>query len=345
MRYRLSELGKKIGAELRGEDLEVRGVSSLELAEEGELSFVESRAWVSAAQKSRAEALLVPPELAEEFLGKSLLVCANVRVALAKLAQLFWKPAHPSPGISPLAVIEEGAVLGEGVSVGPWVYIGPGARIGEGSILYPGVFVGAGAVVGQKCVLYPYVVLYPGVRLGDKVVLHAGTVIGADGFGYAQEWTPNGLKHLKIPHFGGVEIGEEVEIGANTCVDRATFGATRIEAGTKIDNLVQIGHNVEIGKGAIIVAQCGLGGHARVGRFVMIGGQTGLAPGAQIGEGAKIAAKSGVSGKIDPREEVAGIPAIPARVWRKAVVAFAKLPDMVKELRRLKDLLGEKNEP
>ncbi|OAQ20237.1 UDP-3-O-(3-hydroxymyristoyl)glucosamine N-acyltransferase [Thermosulfurimonas dismutans] len=342
MGYRLSELSERIGAELRGEDLEVEGVSALELARERELSFVESRAWLSTARKTRAAALLVPPELAGEFPERSLLVCPNVRVALARVAQLFWKPSHPAPGISPLAVIEEGAELGEGVSVGPWVYVGAGARIGEGSMLYPGVFVGAGAEVGRRCVLYPYVVLYPGVRLGDEVVLHAGTVIGADGFGYAQEWTREGLKHLKIPHFGTVEIGEEVEIGANACVDRATFGVTRIGAGTKIDNLTQIGHNVEIGEGAIIVAQCGVSGHARVGRFVMMGGQVGLAPGAQIGEGAKIAAKSGVSGKIAPGEEVAGIPAIPVRVWRKAVVAFAKLPDMVKELRKLKALLGGK---
>ena len=342
MRYKLSEISERIGAELRGEDLEVEGISALELARERELSFVESRGWVPIAQRSKARALLVPPELAEEFREKSLLVCREVRVALARVAQLFWNPSHPFRGVSPLAVIEEGAKIGTGVSIGPWVYVGAGARIGDETVLYPGVFVGTGAVVGRRCLLYPYVVLYPGVRLGDEVVLHAGAVIGADGFGYAQERTPEGLKHLKIPHFGTVEIGDEVEIGANACVDRATFGVTRVGAGTKIDNLTQIGHNVEIGEGAVIVAQCGLSGHARVGRFVMMGGQVGLAPGARIGEGAKIAAKSGVSGKIGPGEEVAGIPAIPARVWRKAVVTFAKLPDMVKELRKLKLLLGGK---
>ncbi len=340
MGYRLSELAEKIGAELRGADLEVEGVSALELAGERELSFVESRAWLAAAQKTRAAALIVPPELSGEFPEKSLLVCPNVRAALARVAQLFWQPSHPAPGISPLAVIEEGAELGEGVSVGPWVYVGAGARIGEGTVLYPGVFVGAGAVVGRRCVLYPYVVLYPGVRLADEVVLHAGTVIGADGFGYAQEMGPAGLRHLKIPHFGTVEIGPEVEIGANSCVDRATFGATRVGAGTKIDNLTQIGHNVEIGEGCIIVGQCGLAGHVRVGRFVMMGGQVGVAPGAEIGEGARIAAKSGISSRVPPGEEVAGIPAIPARIWRKAVVAFTRLPDMVKDWRRLKELLG-----
>ncbi|MBX6423926.1 UDP-3-O-(3-hydroxymyristoyl)glucosamine N-acyltransferase [Thermosulfurimonas sp. F29] len=340
MRYRLSELGEKIGAELRGRDFEVEGISSLELAGERELSFVESRAWVAAARRSKAGALMVPPELAGEFPGRSLLICPNVRVALARVARLFFKPAHPAPGISPLAVIEEGADLEEGVSVGPWVFVGAGARIGEGSVLYPGVFVGAGARVGRRCVLYPYVVLYPGVRLADEVVVHAGTVIGADGFGYAQEIRRDGLRHLKIPHFGTVEIGPEVEIGANSCVDRATFGVTRVGAGSKIDNLTQIGHNVEIGEGCIIVAQCGLGGHARLGRYVMLGGQVGIAPGAEIGDGARVAAKSGISGKISPGEEVAGIPAIPARIWRRAAVAFAKLPDMVKDWRRLRTLLS-----
>jgi len=344
MRYRLSDLKEKLGADLRGEDLEVEGVSSLELAGERELSFVESRSWLSAAKKSRAAALLVPPELSGEFPEKSLLVCANVRAALARVARLFFEPVHPAPGISPLAVIEEGVELGAEVSVGPWVFVGAGARIGEGSVLYPGVFVGAGARVGRRCVLYPYVVLYPGVRLADEVVVHAGTVIGADGFGYAQEMEAGGLRHLKIPHFGTVEIEAEVEIGANACVDRATFGATRVGAGTKIDNLTQIGHNVEVGEGCIVVAQCGLGGHARLGRFVMLGGQVGVAPGAEIGEGARVAAKSGISGRIAPGEEVAGIPAIPARLWRKAAVAFAKLPDMVKDWRRLRVLLaGPKN--
>lgn len=341
MTYRLSELASKVGGTLRGEDLEIEGVSSLALAREGELSFVESRAYLEAARKTRARALLAPPELEGELPAeKSLLLCQNVRAALARIAQLFWHPAHPAPGISPLAVIEEEVEIGEAVSVGPWVYLERGARIGEGSVLYPGVFVGAGAEVGRRCVLYPYVVLYPGVKLGDEVVLHAGTVIGADGFGYAQEFGPEGLRHLKIPHFGTVEIGPEVEIGANACVDRGTFGATRVGAGVKIDNLTQVGHNVEIGEGSLIVAQCGLGGHARLGRSVMMGGQVGVAPGAEIGEGARIAAKSGISGRIAPGEEVAGIPAIPARIWRKAAVAFAKLPDMVKDWRKLKKILG-----
>ncbi|QJA06691.1 UDP-3-O-(3-hydroxymyristoyl)glucosamine N-acyltransferase [Thermosulfurimonas marina] len=340
--YFLSEIARRIGAEFRGEDREIRGVSSLELAGEEELSFVESRAYLEAARRTRAKALLAPPALAPELpKEKSLLLAENPRAALAKVAQLFWRPPHPAPGISPLAVVEEGAEIEKDVSIGPWVYVGRKARIGAGSILYPGVFVGPGAQVGRECVLYPYVVLYPGVKLADRVLVHAGAVIGADGFGYAQEMGPAGLRHLKIPHFGTVEIGEEVEIGAATCVDRGTFGATRIGAGTKIDNLVQIGHNVEIGEGSIIVAQCGLGGHARLGRFVMMGGQVGVAPGAEVGDGARIAAKSGISGRIAPGEEVAGIPAIPARLWRKAAVAFARLPEMLRDWQRLKKLLSE----
>jgi len=343
MRITLSKLAERLGAKLLGEDLSVSGISSLDRATESDLSFVESRAYLEAARNSRAKALIVSSEIAEELADtKSLLITENVRAAFAKAAWLFYQEPEPPKGVSPLAFVEEGVEIGEGVSVYPFVYLGRGAKIGRGAVLYPGVFVGEGAEIGENVKIYPNAVIYPRARIGPGVIIHAGTVIGADGFGYAQEWTGEGLKHLKIPHFGTVEIGEEVEIGANACVDRATFGVTRIGAGTKIDNLTQIGHNVEIGEGAIIVAQCGLSGHARVGRFVMMGGQVGLAPGAQIGEGAKIAAKSGVSGKIAPGEEVAGIPAIPVRVWRKAVVAFAKLPDMVKELRKLKALLGGK---
>ncbi len=342
---KLSFIATKIGAELKGEDLEVSSLTSLDQATEEDLSFVESRQYLPQARASKARALIVPPELAQELEdGRSLLIAPQVRVAWAKAAALFWKePPRPS-GISPLAVIEEGVQLEPGVTVYPFVYIGRQARIGKNSVLYPGVFVGEGAQIGQNCRLYPYVVLYPGVRLGDHVTLHAGAVVGADGFGYAQEIGPQGLKHLKIPHFGTVEIGPEVEIGANSCVDRGTFGATKIGPGTKIDNLAQIGHNVEIGEAAIIVAQCGLGGHARLGPWVMMGGQVGVAPGAEIGARAQIAAKSGVTGKIPPEAEVAGIPAIPIRIWRKAVVAFAKLPDMVKDWQKLKKLWGGKSE-
>jgi len=339
--YTLSEIAQKVGGELQGQDREICGLSSLELAEERELSFVESRAYLQAAHRSRAGALIAPRELAAELPPeKSLLITDNPRVALARVAQLFWEPPHPPPGISPLAVIEKGVKMEEGVSIGPWVYIGRGVRIGAGSVLYPGVFVGSGAHIGRECVLYPYVVLYPGVKLADKVIVHAGAVLGADGFGYAQEMGPEGLRHLKIPHFGTVEIGEEVEIGAGTCIDRGTFGTTYIGAGTKIDNLVQIGHNVQIGPGCVIVGQCGLSGHVRLGRYVMMAGQVGLAPGAEVGDRARIAAKSGVSGRVKPGEEVAGIPAISARLWRRAAVAFTRLPDMVKDWQKLKKLLA-----
>ncbi len=338
MSRRLSELASLIGAEVLGEDQEIRGINALSLASEEELSFVESRKYLEAARNSRARALIVTRSLVEELSDRSLLVVDNVRVALAKLAWLFYQePEHPS-GVSPLAFVAEGAEIHPEAVIYPFVYVAQGARIGARSVLYPFVYIGQGCEIGQECLLYPQVVLYPGTRLADRVILHAGAVVGCDGFGYAQE----GDRHLKIPHFGRVEIEEEAEIGANTCVDRATFGVTRIGAGSKVDNLVQIAHNVVLGRGCVLAGQAGLTGSVRLGDFVMVGGQAGI--NRPVGERAQVAAKAGVAREVAPGMVVAGAPAMEIQRWRRCVAVYERLPELLKELRELQTKVAKLQE-
>ena len=331
MPYRLSELAARLKAPYLGEDVEVFGLNALELATPKELSFVESRRRLKEARASKAGALLAPPALKDELSGKSLILVSDPRLALARIGWLFYEERRPKPGISPLAFVAEGARVAPSAAVLPFVYVGEGAEIGEEVVLYPGVFVGEGARVGEGAVLYPNVVLYPGTRVGRRVIIHAGAVIGADGFGFAFD----GEKHLKIPHFGRVEIGDEVEIGANTTVDRATFGRTVVGDGAKLDNLIQVAHNVHLGRASVFAAQVGISGSVKVGDYVMVGGQAGLNN--HVGDRARVAAKAGVAKPVPPGGAVAGIPALEIGTWRRCVALFERLPQLFKELRNLRE--------
>ena len=329
MPYKLSELADLLKATWSGQDVEINGVNALAYAQKGEISFVESPRFLEEAKASKASALIVSPALKEKLVNRNLLVVPNPRVALAKIAWLFYREPRPEPGISPLAFVAEGAEIHESASVLPFVYVGKGARIEAGVILYPGVFVGEEVFIGRESIIYPNAVLYPRTRIGQRVIIHAGAVIGADGFGFAFD----GEKHLKIPHFGHVEIEDEVEIGANTAVDRATFGVTLIKKGAKLDNLIQVAHNVEIGQASVLAAQVGLTGSVKIGNYVMIGGQAGINN--QVGDQALIAAKAGVAKAVPPKTAVAGIPAIEIGKWRRCVAAYERLPEILKEIREL----------
>ena len=338
MSWRLSKLAQMVGAELKGEDLEVKGINALELATEEELSFLESGRFLEAALASKACALLAPPELAERLPERSLLLTPQVRVAVAKIAWLFYEaPSHPE-GVSSLAFVAEGAEIHPTAKVYPFVYVGKDARIEEDVVLYPGVFVGEGVQIGRESIIYPNAVLYPKTRIAARTIIHAGAVVGSDGFGYAQEKG----QHLKIPHFGHVEVGEEVEIGANTTVDRATFGITQIGPGTKLDNLIQVAHNVRLGRSCAIAAQTGLTGSVEIGDYVMVGGQAGINN--RVGERAMVAARAGVAKEVPPGMVVAGAPAMDIRHWRRCVAAYEKLPDILKELRALRQKVLELEE-
>jgi UDP-3-O-[3-hydroxymyristoyl] glucosamine N-acyltransferase len=224
-------------------------------------------------------------------------------------------------------------VLGKDVHVGPFAVVAEGAVVGDRVTLYPGAYVGKGAVVGEDSVLHPQVTLYEGVRVGKRALLHAGCVIGSDGFGFAP--TPDGYR--KIPQVGTVEIGDDVEIGANTTIDRAALGVTRVGSGTKLDNLIQVGHNVEIGRDTVIAAQVGIAGSARVGNRVMIGGQAGLAGHIEVGDGVMLGAKTGVAVPLSAKENRAwsGVPAMPHRTWLKMSTLLPRLPELFRRVARL----------
>ncbi len=335
-RYKISELAKRIDGKLYGEDIWVSGINALSLAKEDELSFIDSRRYLRLAKASKAKALLVPPYLAEELSEKSLILISNVRAGVAKLAWLFYEETKPLQGVSPLAFVEEGAEIHPEASVFPFVYIGRGAKIGRDVVLYPGVYIGDGVEIAEDTIIYPNAVIYPRTKIGPRVIIHAGVVVGSDGFGYAQEEG----RHIKIPHFGHVEIESDVEIGSNSTIDRATFGITHLGAGSKIDNLVQIGHNVILGQGCVLAGQVGLAGSAKLGNLVMIGGQAGIGQ-VEIGDFAMIAAKAGVNKDVPQGGKVAGAPAIEAAKWRRCVVAYEQLPEILKEVRDLEERLAK----
>jgi UDP-3-O-[3-hydroxymyristoyl] glucosamine N-acyltransferase len=331
----LGELATALGATLEGDPGRVvRGVAPLDRAGPEEIAFVVDVRYQKAAQASRAGAFLAPADVSG--LPGPVLRCAAPRLVLIDLLTLFHPPASPTPGIAPTAIVAPDAQVAASASVGALTVVEAGAVIRARVRLYPLVYVGPGAEIGDDSVLYPHAVVRDGVRLGRRVIVHPGAVIGADGFGYAFD----GTRHRKIPQVGGVRVEDDVEIGAHTTIDRATLGETVVGEGTKIDNLVQVGHNVEIGAHTIIASLTGLAGSVRVGRGVAMGGQVGVNDHVSIGEGAVVAAQSGVAHDVPAGERMAGTPAQPLAQARRIWVAQAQLPDLVRQVRALERRLA-----
>ncbi len=334
--HTLADLQAAVGGRIEGDPATpISGVSSLAAAGPQDISFAESLRYRAEAETSRAAALVVPEDF-PPLPGRALLRVDKPREAFVRIMLLFDRPAPlPPPGIHPSACVAPDAELGEDVRVGELAVIRPGARVGPGSVVDAGSFVGEGTRIGAHCRIGPNVTLYHGVVLGDRVVIHAGSVIGGDGFGYV--WT--GERQQKIPQLGTVVIEDDVEIGCNTCVDRATFGDTRIRRGVKIDNLVQVAHNDHIGEHSILVAQVGLAGSITLERRVTLGGQVGVADHVTIGEGALVAAKAGVANDIPPGETHLGIPSHPAVHAKRMFGALALLPKWMQKVRALEKRL------
>ncbi len=342
MERTVGELAELVGGRVVGDPtVKIRGVASLREASPGKITFVVSDKYLEDLRGTRASAAIVPRELPASI---PLIVVPNPLLAMAKIMALFWQPTPLPPGISDGAWVSPSARIGKDVSIGPFVYVGDEAVIGDKVALYPGVYVGPRVKIGPESTLYPNVVLYEGTVVGKRVVIHAGSVIGADGFGYVKD----GQRILKIPQVGIVEIGDEVEIGANCCIDRATFGRTFIGRGVKMDNLIQIGHNVSIGENTIIVAQVGISGSCEVGRNVTIAGQVGVADHVKIGDEVQISAKAGISKDIPPGEIVGGIPQMPHRRWLRVASLILRLPDLKRQLdelvRRVEELSRKSKE-
>ncbi len=333
--HTLRTLAELAGGKVRGNpDFTVSGIAALDSAKKDEISFAVNAGAAGLVQKSGAGALILPENWPFEEKRPCILV-PDPYLAFARIAGFFASKPFHARGIHQSAQIGEGCTIDPRVTICAGVVIGEKADIGEEVTIHPGVVIGSRVSIGRRSEIFPNVVIYEGCRIGQNVRIHAGAVIGADGFGYAQG--PEG--HVKIPQTGIVEIEDDVEIGANSTIDRATLGITRIGRGTKIDNLVMIAHNVTIGPQSIIVSQVGISGSTKVGAGVLMGGQVGIVGHVEIGDRARIGAKSGVAQSVPPGETVSGAPAIPHRRWLRMVNALKRLPDMVRDIRELKKRL------
>jgi len=332
------ELAARVNAEVVGDpQIPIAGLASPERARETDLIFVEAAKHLSRAAASAARCVLAPAGI--EFAGKTVLRAAKPKLAFAQAGAILHPPPRVAAvGVHATAVVAAGVRTGRDVAIGPYAVVDEGVEIGDGCQIGPFCSVGRGAMLGPGCMLYPHVVVYPGVRLGRGVVLHAGVVVGGDGFGLVS----GEGKHWKFPQIGRAEIGDDVEIGCNSCVDRGALDETRIGAGTKIDNLVQVGHNVHIGDGTLIAAQAGLAGSATVGKQVVIGGQVGIADYVRIDDGAILGAQAGVpSGKrIMAGEPVWGTPARPIRKYLEQLAWLGRLSEVGEKLIRSANASG-----
>ena len=335
MNYLLSQLAELLEGQVVGDDVEIRGVASLSEAAPGDLAFMESPKLLRQAERSAASALLVPPDVAVP--DKPHIRVPNPRIAFAGALSLFSTDRPIKPSIHPTAVVGEGAQIAPSATVMAYAVIGARSVIGEGAVIHPLVHIGEDVSVGAESILFPQVTLYDQVSLGARVRVHSGTVIGADGFGYERA---NG-RYLKVPHIGTVVVEDDVEIGANCTIDRAKTGATRVGRGTKIDNLVQIAHNVRIGANCVIVAQVGLCGSVRLEDYVMAGGQAAVSEHHVIGKGARLGARAGVISDVPAGEVYSGFPARPHKQWLKSKAAVQKLPESLQRLREMERRIEE----
>src|SRR4030042_2763379 len=327
MNKKLKELAEWGDGTVVGDgEIEISGVSAIDEAQAGEITFIANPKYLPKLNETRASAVIVSKEASQG--EKPLLSVANPYLAFAKILTLFSQKPYQPKGIDSNAWISPTARLGKDLTLYPFVYIGDRCSIGDRVTLYPGVCIGEDSSIGEDSVLYPNVSIYSGTTIGKRVILHGGVVIGSDGFGYVKE----GKKNVKIPQIGGVEIEDDVEIGSNTTVDRATFGKTIIRRGVKIDNLVQVAHNVTIGEDSIIVAQVGIAGSTKIGSNVILAGQVGVADHLEIGDNGMVGAKSGVGQKLPANQGFSGSPSLPHREYLRVVTLFSKLPEMRKTL-------------
>jgi len=337
---KLRELAERLGCELRGDgDVEVGGVAGIEQAGPADVTFLANPRYASHLASTRAAAVILSP--GHETSVPSL-VTDQPYLAFARAVAVLKPPSRPAPGVHASAQVDAAAVLGPDVHVGALAVVGPGVRVGARSTVHPHVVLYQGVEVGEDCVLHSGVQVREGCRLGNRVVVQNGAVVGGDGFGFARD---EGGRYQKFPQVGIVVIEDDVEIGALTAIDRAALGETRIGRGTKLDNLVQVGHSVTIGHDSVLAGQVGVAGSTRIGSRVMLAGQVGVAGHLTIGDGVVATAQTGIPGSVEEGGVVSGYPAIENRAWLKASAVFARLPELLKRLReverKVERLLGE----
>jgi UDP-3-O-[3-hydroxymyristoyl] glucosamine N-acyltransferase len=327
MKKKLKELAVWVDGTVVGDgEIDIFGVAAIEEARAGEITFISNPKYLSNLNKTDASAVIVPKEVTQA--DKTLLCVTHPKLAFARILTLFSQKPYQPKGIDPNAWISPTAKLGKDLTLYPFVYIGDRCSIGDRVTLYPGVYVGEDSSIGEDSILYPNVSVYSRTIIGSRVIVHSGVVVGSDGFGYEKE----GRKNVKIPQVGRVEIEDDVEIGANTTIDRATFSKTVIQKGVKIDNLVQVAHNVTVGEDSIIVAQVGISGSTKIGSNVTLAGQVGVVPQVEIGDNVMVGAQAGVTHNLPANQAYLGSPALPHREFLRAITTFPKLPEMKKTL-------------
>ena len=335
---KLGELASRLGAELRGDaELEVTGVKGIEDAGPAEITFVANPRYAGLARTTRAAAVLVEPEFQE--IPVATLRIRNPYHAFSRALAFFYQPPAYPPGIHPTAVVDPTAEIGEGAHIGAYVVVGPGVRLGPQATLLPHVVLYPNVQAGSHLFAHAHAVVREGCILGDHVMLENGAIVGADGFGFAKN---DAGQWEKIPQSGPVRLGDHVDVQANACVDRATVGETRIGSGTKIDNLVQVGHGSAVGENTLLCAQAGLAGSSVIGNNAILAGQAGVAGHCSLGDGVILTAQSGVSHNVPAGKMISGSPGFDNRVWLRAVAAFQRLPEMFRRLDRLEKRIEAK---
>lgn len=323
---KLADLVSHIGGILSGDGgIDICGVAGIREAGSGDISFIANPRYAADAAATKASVVIVPKDWSADC-PSALIRTENPDAAFAKAASLFYTPApRPAAGVHPSAVVAGDAQLGEGVSIGPLCVVESGAKIGAGTVVSAQCYIGFGSVIGENSFLYPQVSLREFIKVGSRVIIHNGTVVGSDGFGYSVD--REGVR-TKIPQIGIVEVGDDVEIGANVTIDRARFGKTRIGNGVKIDNLVQIAHNVVIGDHTVVVAQVGIAGSTSIGSKSILAGQAGIAGHLKIGDGVIVGPNSGVTKDIPAGTHVLGAPAVPVDKMKRMHAGIMLLPKM-----------------
>jgi UDP-3-O-[3-hydroxymyristoyl] glucosamine N-acyltransferase len=339
MSFSLRQLAELVGGHVRGDpEILIHAARSLQEAQAGDITFVEDDKHLPLLSHCRASAAVT--SLSVTRAGMPLIQVADPLTAFMAIVRHFqseseWT-APPAIGVDPRAAVHPSVQLGGDVSVFPFVCIGEGSQVGARCRIYSGAVIGRGCRLGDDVTIYPNVVLYDGTVLGNRVIIHANAVIGADGFGYRL----HDGRHVKVPQLGHVEIGDDVEIGACTTIDRGTFEVTRIGEGSKIDNLVQIGHNCRIGRHNLLVSQMGIAGSSTTGDYVVVAGQVGITDHVHLGDGVIVGAKAGVTKDVAPGLRMLGAPATPEQEQKRMLMTLARLPEIRRDLRRIKQHLG-----
>ncbi len=337
VRVTLQELAERLECRLEGDGgVEIVRVAGIQDAAAGDVTFLANRKYERALLQTRASAVILRDDAPAA-------PCAMLRtrdpyLAFARAVGLFAPPSRPAAGVHPLTAVAEDAHLGDEVSIGAFVSIGRGARVGDRTVIFANVTIGDGAVIGSDCTIHSNVSIRERVTIGNRVVLQNGVVIGGDGYGFVRRGDGT---HEKIPQVATVVLDDDVELGANTTVDRPAVGETRIGSGSKLDNLVQVGHGVTIGRNVLMAAQVGIAGSTHIEDDVIFGGQVGVGGHLTIGRGAVAVGQSGVTNSLEPRAMVSGYPAIDSREWRKASVIFRRLPELKRRIEELEAQLAD----